>query len=500
MIKKTCCALFCLLTFFILPSNSLELSKLNVDSVEFYPSGAMVKFLLSDNQSAQLILPGTFKKDSIRYETDSDTTVTSFNVKEKTVSEWYPDTLASLRKEIDNLLEEKRELLSITKGLEQTVKHLDNWPLDEVETSEIKTVLNIVQKERTKTESELTVKKKELELTTKKISLLENQYNSMTPPFNNRFLIISLTWDGPGDALISAWTDHAHWNPEYDMKLDTRSESIELALKAKVSQKTGIDLGGNLVFNTAIPQRSLTHPEIEPQIVDFRDDASTFKMLRENVSRAMFKDEAQVQNRISQSITNLSLSSSGVIPGTGEKVSIALVEEYIDVNVSSIMIPALSEEAWITAETPNLTIPLLEGPAKMFVDGSPGGETVIRGYAVGEKFEMPFGKIPLLKAKRKEFIDRESTSWTGKGRLVKGYTINAVNGLKSKRYVTFMDRVPVSSNEDIEVEILEITPEVSQKDEKNILKWQREMLPGETLEIKVKYVIKYPGGKEIQIR
>ena len=500
MIKKTCCALFCLLTLFILPSHSLELSKLDVDSVEFYPSGAMVKFLLSEKEPAQLILPGTFNKESIRYETDSDTTVTSFNVKEKTVSEWYPDTLASLRKEIDNLIEENRELLSVTKGLEQTVKHLNNWPLDEVETSEIKTVLNIVQKERIKTESELIEKKKELDLTNKKISLLENQYNSMMPPFNNRFIIISPEWDGPGVVHISAWTDHARWNPEYEMKLDTSSESIELALKAKVSQKTGIDLRGNLVFNTAIPQRSLTPPEIEPQIVDFRDDASTLKMLRENVSRAMFKDEAQVQTRISQSITNLSLSSNGVIPGTGEKVSLSLGEEYIDVNVSSIIIPSLSEEAWITAKTPNLTTHLLEGPAKMFVDGSPGGETIIRGYAVGEKFEMPFGKIPLLKAERKEFIDRKSTSWTGKGRLVKGYTINAVNGLKSKRFVTFMDRVPVSSNEDIEIEILEITPEVSEKDEENILKWQREMLPGESLEIKVKYVIRYPGGKEIQIR
>ncbi|NLI95171.1 MAG: DUF4139 domain-containing protein, partial [Synergistaceae bacterium] len=140
--------------------------------------------------------------------------------------------------------------------------------------------------------------------------------------------------------------------------------------------------------------------------------------------------------------------------------------------------------------------PLLSGAADLSLDGSPTGTAFIESMGRGESLKLAFGKVPLVTAALEESVPLEGTTW-GRGRLEKSFTLSVTNGMGIPMAVTLVDRVPVSAQEKIRIEVLALEPKPSKRDERGILSWDLKLAPGETKKLAVKYRLTYPADRTV---
>ncbi len=96
-------------------------------------------------------------------------------------------------------------------------------------------------------------------------------------------------------------------------------------------------------------------------------------------------------------------------------------------------------------------------------------------------------------------MPREGTTW-GWGKLEKAFTFSVTNGTGTRTAVTVLDRIPVSAQEKIKVEVLAIDPKPARTDDKGILTWEMTLAPGETRKLTVNYRLTYPADRAIIFR
>ena len=104
-----------------------------------------------------------------------------------------------------------------------------------------------------------------------------------------------------------------------------------------------------------------------------------------------------------------------------------------------------------------------------------------------------------MTAKVEEAVPREGTTW-GRGKLEKAFTLSVTNGTGTPTSVTVFDRVPVSAQDKIKIEVLAIDPKPTRQEDRGILAWEMKLAPGETRKLTLKYRLTYPADREIIFR
>jgi uncharacterized protein (TIGR02231 family) len=199
-------------------------------------------------------------------------------------------------------------------------------------------------------------------------------------------------------------------------------------------------------------------------------------------------------------MTDMTARARGTLPGDNSPAEFLLGEFELKSEVSIVSVPVLSEEAWITAEAKKIATPLLPGTAELSVDGKLSAKATLPEQGTGTDIRLAFGKMPLVKAVREKMVSREGSTWTGKGRLEDGYSIEITNGLEKKITVILKDRIPVSAQEKISVETMKIEPRPDEQDKENILSWKLSLAPGEKKKVEVLLRIGYPADETIVFR
>ncbi len=501
MIKRVLVSTLFFIFFLINPIFAFETQGMKTDSIEIFPDGAMVKFRIGSLGPYDINIPGTFDKGSIRYISSGDIEITNFEIQEKTVIDWIPPSLKDLDSSISQIINDNRSLTAEIQGLEQSIQYLQELSPSNIADGEFESFIDRLQKKRIDSEKLLLQKQEQLKKNRNRIEVLQSKYNSMEPPDNEKYFHVSINSAGKGDLYLQAWTSNAGWKPEYEMNLNSISGNILIELQARVFQRTGIDFQGRLTFHTVNHRTNLTFPQLRPQVVDFLNEiersgfSSDLSTLKSNRTIPVAKEIQLLED-----VTDLSIQSRGSIPGTGMPVNLYLGSDKQITDVSIVAIPAISGEPWVTAEITNLETPLIPASVNLFVDGKPGGSTRIKGYVRGDNFEIPFGKTPLIPITKDNYITKEETNWTGKGRMKRGYIIEIFNGLEDSIDLILKDRIPVSARDDIQIENIEIDPEPVEISKKNLLSWEFNMAPGERKIVEVSYTIKYPSNKDIVLK
>jgi hypothetical protein len=137
--------------------------------------------------------------------------------------------------------------------------------------------------------------------------------------------------------------------------------------------------------------------------------------------------------------------------------------------------------------------------AELAVDGEMTGKLQIPGYGKAQE-SLPFGMAARLTSKKERFIGKTGSSWLGKGILEDGYTLSITNGMETAQEITVKDRIPVSANDKITLEVTKIDPAPAQRDSENRLTWKINIDPGETKKIVVEYTLRYPGEETLEYR
>jgi hypothetical protein len=183
------------------------------------------------------------------------------------------------------------------------------------------------------------------------------------------------------------------------------------------------------------------------------------------------------------------------VPSQAQGLRVPLASRKYKVDTFYEATPSLAETAYLKAVVRNGSeLPILAGPANIFVKGAFSGDAELQTTGPGGDLELPLGAdedirlthtvIPQTKTEGLIFTDD-----------VTEYLVKIEIGNYKKRAVTVrvIDQLPKTNNEKIDVELLSAKPRAKKKpDADGLLYWHVDVKPGKTEQVFFRYRIKRP--------
>jgi uncharacterized protein (TIGR02231 family) len=398
-----------------------------------------------------------------------------------------------------------------------------------------KTVMDFIGTERVKTAQKADAVNKEIKKIDGQIEWINRQLVDMrTKDDWTKRVVIDCEIDSPGELQLDLTYNvgGATWNPEYMLRFDAGTETLELAYNARIRQQTGEDWQEVAAqLSTAQPQLGAAPPDIQPyyltRIVRPVREVAEAIALKSGVVRT--GDELHVRGgrkeeptvmpapeeveaeRPEAGIASTSFAANFAIPKpidlpTGsDPRRVLILEEKLTGKLSRYTAPRLSQNVFVKADIANtLEVPLLDGIADVYIESTPTGggnrmsnfvgKEPLKPVAPGQEFAVHLGvdqdvKVT-YKLERKEYVAREGAT-TRKIRYHFLMTLESFK--KGVADIVVQDRIPVSMMKEIRVTDVDLEPKPTGQREDGILTWSLSAAPREKREIRIAYTIEFPG-------
>ena len=319
---------------------------------------------------------------------------------------------------------------------------------------------------------------------------------------------------------------HARWTPLYDARLDTgtkdRKPALELIRRADITQTTGEDWSNvALAVSTVKMTRGGSAPDLKSLIVqypspppparamgavsDLRQDRAVMAPApASEVSEKKKADEQQASVEVS------AFQVAFRIPG---RVSVGTNEGAKALRISTVTIapdlavraaPVLDPTAFLEASfTESEDAPLLPGRVAIYRDGMFVGSGRMAAASKDETVRLGFGADDKVKIERTVVKRNEGSA----GLIVttsktdeRAFKTSVRNAHDFPIKVAITDQLPVSENEDIQVEMLpQTTPPTATNphDKRGVLEWAFDAKPGEVKDIAFAWRVRWPKDKGV---
>lgn len=319
---------------------------------------------------------------------------------------------------------------------------------------------------------------------------------------------------------------NASWEPLYDVRLVEKT--VKVTYLANVRQQTGEDWPAvSLSLSTARPAISTTIPELRPWYVDvYRPPvlypAAAMSMAAPMRARAaeeaggMAADAYAMPAQVAApppppaEIAEATVESTGAsvtyrvarpvaVPSDGSPHKTTVTSLDLPAELDYITVPKLAEEAYLRAKVMNTSaLILLPGSANIFHEADFIGRTSLKTVVPSEEFEAQLGADDRVKVKRELKERTAGKAFIGNTRRTGvGYRIKVTSHLTWPTKVTVMDQIPVSRHEQIKVKLAEVSPEPTEHNDLNILKWELQMRPQSEQEVTYSYTVENPRDMRV---
>jgi len=322
------------------------------------------------------------------------------------------------------------------------------------------------------------------------------------------------------DYNISYITPAASWLASYDIKSASIAKPLGLIYKAAITQNTGLDWKKiKLSLSTGNPNYNITAPTLNPWFVStyhqpqlmLRGMASPVadrNMLNETVvvgygkAKNTTQSVSTINNYTSVNETQLGVTFDIDIPydvNSDNKPHTVSFKEYeVPVKYRYYAAPKLSNDAFLLADVLDWEkLNLQAGNANIIFEGTYTGKSFINPANTMDTLSLSMGKdkkIIITKEKQEDF---SSTKLIGSNKKqLFTYLIKIRNTKKESIELSLKDQYPLSTESDIEIELLESNGAEVNK-ETGMLSWQLKIAPNETKTIKLSYSVKAPKGRII---
>lgn len=470
----------------------------SVNAVDVYPRGARLSLEVPAAETLKIELPATLDDKTLTVEGLQGVTVRDWSVRVTPATDWLPAALEELRREVEQARSEVNLHESRAASLEQAARQVEKLEPETKTPEEAERFVDRAMRKREALELEIRTSGQALQKARDRLQVLEKLLQDRRPTVKDRYLELTATCEGDGKVVIKAWTGQAGWSPRYRLDLTSSTGSVGGRLEALVHQKSGLPWQGTVTVHSSQPRLGLSVPDLQPLVVDFAQPRPFLGESRSMKAMSLAVDEMEEpQSKRTETVTDVALSGTGSVPGDGEQRTLTLETFALDGKISLTAVPSLSPRGWVLWNMEAADRAFLPGEAELSIDGSPSGRTRMPALGAGQPLALAFGTSPLIKAERKDLLPSEGSSWTGKGRLEQGYSITVTNGLDRTAEITVKDRVPVSVQDKIKIEGVEISPQPVERDDQELLTWKVVLAPGESGKVTVRYRITYPSDKDI---
>lgn len=361
---------------------------------------------------------------------------------------------------------------------------------------------------------------------TQKLNALQQQIAELRNNPNQQLgqLVLQLMAKESTDASynVSYVTPNANWLASYDIKAVSTSNPLGVIYKAAITQNTGLDWKKvKLSLSTGNPNYNITAPNLNPWFVStikpqikLRGMVSGLsvdnQMLNEVVVAPYAKAEKKsiaysastVNNYTSVNETQLGVTFDIDIPydvnSDNKPHTVAFKEYNVPANYKYFAVPRLSNDAYLLAEVTDWEkLNLQAGNANIIFEGTYTGKSFINPENILDTLSLSMGKDKKIIITREKQEDFSSTKFIGSNKKQAfTYLIKIRNTKKEAINLLVKDQYPLSTQSDIETELLESSGAEVNK-ETGMLSWNLKLAPNETKTIKLSYSVKAPKGTVI---
>lgn len=317
----------------------------------------------------------------------------------------------------------------------------------------------------------------------------------------------------------------ARWTPLYDARLDTgakdRKPALELVRRAEITQTTGEDWSNvALSVSTVRSARGGKAPELSSLIVQYPSaplpaappgaDGQEFRKLP---SRAMSKKAEPVAENADEQQAAAEVGGFQVVFKISGRVSLGASEGAKSLRVSTATIapdlavrsvPLIDPTAFLEASFRQAEdAPLLPGRVALYRDGMFIGRGQMAAASKDETVRLGFGADDKVKVERSVVKRNEGSAGlilTTSKTDERAFKTTIRNGHDFPIRIAIEDQLPVSENEDIQVEMLpSTTPPTATnlRDKRGVLEWAFEAKPGEVRDIAFAWRVRWPKDKGV---
>ena len=324
---------------------------------------------------------------------------------------------------------------------------------------------------------------------------------------------------------INYITNSATWKPFYDLRAENITSPINMMYKAQVSQSTGIDWKKvKLTLSSGNPNQNNQAPLLSSWFLKYQDNMlyervvsngysatqnklQSIKDKKESKQQVYYDAEDIVSTSSISNYTNINENQLNVsfdidipydILSNGKPHSVALKEIKLPATYKYYAAPRADKEAFLLAEINEYSkYNLLPGEANIIFEGLYVGKTVINPNQTSDTLNLSMGRDKKISIKREKVVDKSGTRFlSSKKEQTFTYDITIRNNKKEAAALTLKDQYPLSTDKEIEIELLQ-SDSAKENKETGILTWELKLAPNETKKIRLSYKVKYPKDKII---
>jgi uncharacterized protein (TIGR02231 family) len=328
---------------------------------------------------------------------------------------------------------------------------------------------------------------------------------------------------------ISYLTNNATWTPFYDLRAESVTAPINMMYKAQVVQNTGIDWKKvKLTLSSGLPNQNNQAPilsswflanqtYLEEVVVSGyasrskrnQIQGSVAKISKEQLSESIdmpspVLEKSSVSNYTTVAENQLNVSFDIDIPydilSNGKIHSVSLKEIKLPATYKYYAVPRVENEAFLLAEIADYSkYNLLRGEANIIFEGMYVGKTFIEPNQTSDTLNLSMGRDKKVSIKREKVADKSGTKFlSAKKEQTFTFDITVRNNKKEAVELLLKDQYPLSTNKEIEVELLQ-SDGAKVNTETGILTWQLQLKPNENKKFRISYKVRYPKDQNLNL-
>lgn len=322
-----------------------------------------------------------------------------------------------------------------------------------------------------------------------------------------------------GKFELSYQVNNAGWLPSYDIRAKDINGTVELVYKAKVYQSTGNDWERvNLTLSTGNPAVGGQPPVLYPwylQMYDpevYRNNNQSRK--REAYNQPMMiqdaaveMDEAEVAaGFLSEQVTSVEALVNtefqvGVpysIPSDNKRYDVEVLRPSLNAEYKYFAAPKQDKDAFLLAKVTDWAqYNLIAGQSNIYYQGTYVGKAYIDPAINQDTLDLSLGRDKSVVLSREQIKDFcKTTVFGGKKTTTKAFSIKVTNNKSKSIAINVQDQIPLTNTGEISVEAEELSGGVYDATT-GFVDWELNLAAGETKELVLKYVVKYPKKKII---
>lgn len=350
------------------------------------------------------------------------------------------------------------------------------------------------------------------------IKKIENQLNEVKQKYNKPSEELSLDIYSAKKQRIKIFVSYmiykAGWMPQYDVRAEKLDAPVVVNLKAGIWQRSGLDWNNvDITLSTNRPENQ-TKPELYPWYIDFiREQQKLYKsrsMKMETVETAaapmaeeMLADAGETALFFEANESLLSIEYKPnlkiKVPADGKKHFVELQKFEMKAEYSYYAAPKVNKDVFLIARTKDFKkIPLLPGEANIYFENAFVGNTYFNPATTEEFYPFALGRDKNVIVKRKQLKDfTEDKFLSSDVERYFGYELLVKNNRKNEISIVIEDNLPISRQEDIQVEIINKgKAELNTREGK--LKWDLKLKAGSDYKDEYKFSVRYPKNRRIK--